>query len=478
MADITDYVFDTTLLEQIMKSLKDSFNIHVSVVDSNKDVVPVGDDGCEELEYKRFYPFESAEDIGGLMCSACDENTINNDDNQIRTYLSMISTLIEKETEAQQMGNEIIELSEQINFLFSLANKMSGTKKMITLCEMIVKEISKKINADSGFFSILDERSDNITATVNISGDEVAELKKEEVFKNAADKAGTFLSTTANGMSVIISPINTKEGVIGLMAYFRNKDKRFFVAYEKKFVSIIKNTVAYSLETLRLYENLKEIYFDTIKALTAAIDAKDPYTNGHSLRVAKYVIVIAQNMDFPDEDISKLEHAAYLHDLGKIGISDAILRKVGKLTDEEYKEMKQHPSYTEKILTPIKLHEDIVKAVVHHHEKLDGGGYPSGLSGDQITIGARILAVADVFDALTSNRSYRKAMVVEDALKILIDGIDSHFDKNVVVALIKSLEDGREKEELASVYSELSFCDVNQLNTFLLSLTGTSLTTV
>lgn len=470
MADITDYVLDTTLLEQIIKSLRDSFNIHVSVVDSNEDIVSVGDNGHKELEYMKFYPFESTEDIGGLRCSACDQNTFNNADNQIQIYLTMIKSLIEKETEAQQMCNEIIELSEQINFLYTLAGKISGTKKMITLCEMIIKEISEKIGADRSFFAVLDEQGKSTTATINISEEEVNELRKEKVFTNAIEKADTLISTTVNGMSVIISPVNTKDEIIGLMAYFRNKDKRFFVAHEKKFVSIVINTVKYSLETLRLYENLREVYLNTVKALTAAIDAKDPYTHGHSHRVAKYSVIIAKTMNLPVDEISMLEVAAYLHDLGKIGIPDAILKKTGKLSDEEFNEIKQHPTFTNKIIDPIKLPEYIVQVALQHHEKLGGGGYPNGLSGDKITIGARIVAVADVFDALTSDRPYRKAMTVEDALKVLVDEIGTHFDKEAVIALVQALGNDQESRCFEDVYPERSIVDFHRLNKFLTAL--------
>jgi len=188
------------------------------------------------------------------------------------------------------------------------------------------------------------------------------------------------------------------------MAFFRHKDTRFFTAYEKKFVSIINNIISPSLETFFLYNNLQELYLNTVKALAAAIDAKDAYTHGHSFRVAKFSLAIGNKLNLNDKALADLEVAAYMHDLGKIGIPEEILGKPGKLTTEEFNEVKRHPVLTSKILEPIKLPDFIVEGAVLHHERLDGSGYPFGLKGQKIPLFARIIAVADVFDALTSSR--------------------------------------------------------------------------
>ena len=471
MADLTEYISDTTLLEQMIKSLKDLFNVNVSVMDSNRKIIPIGDTDNKELETKRFYPFEFTENIGGLMCYAKNENAINNADGQLQIYMLAINTLLQREIEIQQMSDEIIELSEQINFLFLLAKDLSGIKELHVICKLIVDKISNKISADCGFISMKDVKGKSVTTTYNISEKDVIKMQDEEAFATSYKKLKTVLSTISNGMSVIVLPLNTKDTVFGFMAFFRNKDRRFFTAYEKKFVSIINNTVLYIIETIRLYDNLNDVYFNTIRSLASAVDAKDQYTHGHSSRVAKYSVAVAKKMDLPEADISKIEIAAYLHDLGKIGVPDAVLKKEGKLTDEEYNEIKKHPFYTDKILGPMHLPNFIVDAATQHHEKLGGDGYPFGLSGNEICIGARVIAVADVFDALTSKRTYRDKMTVEKALQILREDINNHFDKNAVLSLINVISDDIETSEISDIYHELKFSDLQHLNKFLVNLT-------
>ncbi|BCB96904.1 hypothetical protein JZK55_18260 [Dissulfurispira thermophila] len=255
------------------------------------------------------------------------------------------------------------------------------------------------------------------------------------------------------------------------MAFLRNPDKQQFTAYEKKFIGVINKSISSTLEILRLYEGLKKLYLNTVKALAAAIDAKDPYTHGHSFRVAKYSVAMARKLNLSEEAISDLEIAVYMHDLGKIGISEAVLKKAGKFTDEEYNEIKKHPHFTGKILAPINLPDFIVLTAIQHHKRLDGKGYPLGLSGDQIISTAKIVAVADVFDALTSDRPYRPAMPVEKALEILINDIDRAFDRKIVLALIDVLKDNDIIEEIKDVYRDLKFVDIHGLNCFLTTLT-------
>jgi HD-GYP domain-containing protein (c-di-GMP phosphodiesterase class II) len=206
---------------------------------------------------------------------------------------------------------------------------------------------------------------------------------------------------------------------------------------------------------------------NTIKALTAAIDAKDDYTLGHSFRVARISVSIGKYMQLRESQLADLEIAAYMHDLGKIGIRDAVLGKPGKLTEEEFNEIKEHPVFTNEFLQPINLPEFVMDAAVHHHERLDGSGYPNGLCGRQISPFARIIAVADVFDALTSERPYRPAMSVENSLKILCEGIDSKFDRQVVLALLSALHDDQIDSVLADHDISLEFTGIHHFNDFL-----------
>jgi HD-GYP domain-containing protein (c-di-GMP phosphodiesterase class II) len=187
----------------------------------------------------------------------------------------------------------------------------------------------------------------------------------------------------------------------------------------------------------------RELFLGSIRMLAAAIDEKDPYTRGHSGRVAKYSLMIGDILGLHAEDLDRLRISALLHDVGKIGVDDRVLKKPGKLTDEEFDLMKQHPVKGANIMRPVAQLRDILPGIELHHERMDGGGYPYGLQGDQIPLMARIIAVADTLDAITTNRPYQSAMDLEYALQRIRSLAISKFDAEVVSALEKAVHSGR-----------------------------------
>ena len=195
------------------------------------------------------------------------------------------------------------------------------------------------------------------------------------------------------------------------------------------------NHMASQLE--RHDQNLREMFIDTTKALAAAIDAKDPYTRGHSQRVAQISLEIAKEMGQSPSEQQKVNIAALLHDVGKIGIEDHILKKPGQLTDEEYGIIKQHPRWGAMIMGHISQLKEVVPAIQHHHERLDGTGYPEGLAGDQIPMLARIIAVADTFDAMTTDRLYQKAMDPQFVVSKLHEWKGTRYDPTVVDSMTR-----------------------------------------
>jgi putative nucleotidyltransferase with HDIG domain len=182
----------------------------------------------------------------------------------------------------------------------------------------------------------------------------------------------------------------------------------------------------------------QELFIASIRALAAAIDAKDPYTRGHSERVARYSSAIAKELALPTEEARKVRLSALLHDVGKIGVDDRIIRKPTALTDEEFDLMKAHPVKGAAIMEAIPQMADIIPGMKYHHEKWEGGGYPEGLKGEQIPLQARIVAVADAFDAMTTTRPYQKAMEVSYVLERLREMSSKRFDGQVVEALARS----------------------------------------
>ena len=187
----------------------------------------------------------------------------------------------------------------------------------------------------------------------------------------------------------------------------------------------------------------RELFLGSIRMLAAAIDEKDPYTRGHSGRVAKYSTLIGRELGLTEEDLDRLRIAALLHDVGKIGVDDRVLKKPGKLTDEEFDLMKQHTVKGANIMRPVAQLKEMLPGIELHHERLDGAGYPYGLSADQIPLMARIIAVADTLDAITTNRPYQSAMDLDFAMERIRSLAVSRFDPKVVAALESAVRAGR-----------------------------------
>jgi hypothetical protein len=187
----------------------------------------------------------------------------------------------------------------------------------------------------------------------------------------------------------------------------------------------------------------RDLFLGSIRMLAAAIDEKDPYTRGHSGRVAKYSMIIGENLGLDAGELDRLRISALLHDVGKIGVDDRVLKKPGKLTDEEFTLMKQHPVKGANIMRPVAQLKEMLPGIELHHERMDGGGYPYGLPGDKIPMMARIIAVADTFDAITTNRPYQSAMDLEFAMDRIRSLAISKFDPKVVAALESAVSTGR-----------------------------------
>src|SRR5450432_403767 len=185
-----------------------------------------------------------------------------------------------------------------------------------------------------------------------------------------------------------------------------------------------------------------ELFLSSIKALAEAIDAKDPYTRGHSERVASYAAVVAREMGLPGEDVERIRLSALLHDVGKIGVDDRIIRKPTALTEEEFEAMKTHPIKGAAIMSAIPQLADVIPGMKYHHEKWTGGGYPEGLSGERIPLQARIVSVADTYDAMTTTRPYQKAMEIGYVVERIRQFAGVRYDPVVVKAFLSAYEKG------------------------------------
>ncbi|MBQ5602723.1 MAG: HD domain-containing protein [Clostridia bacterium] len=283
-----------------------------------------------------------------------------------------------------------------------------------------------------------------------ICGDQVV----EEIRKFNKDLFIVLLT----GHKSMAPPIKTIRQ-LDIQGYYEKDDR--FDQLELWVESCVKSIK--QLREIRAYqENIAKAYMQTIETLRYVVETRDSETRGHSERVSKLAGAIALQMGFDTKEKELIETAGLFHDIGKVGVPDSILLKNGKLTDEEYDQIKLHPSAGEKILSTYTPFKDILPIVRQHHERYGGGGYPDGLAGDEICPGARVISVADSFDAMVSNRTYRKGLGIQKAIEELKNGSSKQFDAEVVKAFLALIE-STGIEEFNRLFYPLSSTDGGDL---------------
>ncbi len=247
-----------------------------------------------------------------------------------------------------------------------------------------------------------------------------------------------FGQLSARNLTLMSAPLVNKDNLIGVINCERKKDKKGpFTSDNLDLLETLASQASIAIENARLYHNLLNVYLETIRSLAAAIDAKDSYTHGHSRRVTDLSVGIALEMNLPKSEVDTIRHASLLHDVGKIGISEKILLKPGRLTDDEFETIKSHPYIGAGILNSIEFLHSVCEIIKHHHERYDGKGYPDKLAGEEIPLGARIICVADSFDAITSCRPYRKPLTFDEATEEVKRCSGTQFDPEVAAAFVR-----------------------------------------
>lgn len=244
-------------------------------------------------------------------------------------------------------------------------------------------------------------------------------------------------------------PLKMRGRIIGAMLLENAAGGRFFTEDDLDLLTTLSNRSMVAMENAWLYESLKNNYFATIQSLVNALEASDRFTKGHSERVRLLSVELGKHIGLDFKELELLEHASILHDIGKIGIDNFILQKQGRLTTREYSLIKTHPLIGDEILGPIETLEGVRKTIIQHHERYDGGGYPYGLRRDEILLKSRILSVADTFDAMMTDRPYRKAFTIQKVKEELRANAGTQFDPHVVEAFVDMLTT-RENELLSA----------------------------
>ncbi len=350
------------------------------------------------------------------------------------------------------------EKTAKINTLMELSALINSSLNVAEIRERTIEAALRLVDAETGSLLFLDEGTGELYFDVAL-GDKGESIKairlkrgqgiagwvaehREAVISNDvqndprffhdADRKSEFTTRT-----MICVPVRLKEKLVGVLETV-NKRIGFFGEEDKELLTALSNQVAVAIENARLYDELRDTFYSTIHALAETIELRDSYTAGHTMRVMNYSLAIGTEMGLSEKEMADLRLSAVLHDIGKIGVRDNVLLKKERLTIDEFDAMMKHAVYGADILGPIRQLRDIIHGVKWHHEKYDGSGYPDGLKGDAIPVIARIISVADTFDAMTTDRPYRKGLTAEAALGELRACAGTQFDPAVVQAFIRT----------------------------------------
>jgi HD-GYP domain-containing protein (c-di-GMP phosphodiesterase class II) len=264
----------------------------------------------------------------------------------------------------------------------------------------------------------------------------VADVYGDPRFFRDADSKTDFVTR-----NMICVPLKSRNRILGVLQVM-NKIEGCFTDEDLECALIFANQIAVAIENAVLYEELRETFLGTVLSLAESLDIRDRYTGGHTRRVKEYSLAIGQRLGLEPQELETLQLSAILHDIGKIGVRDNILLKNGRLDPEEFESIKRHPQYGAEILGHVKSLRVAIAGVKDHHESYDGSGYPGQLRGDDIPLFARIIKVADTFDAMTSDRAYRKALSFETAFAELRKFSGIHYDPRVVDAFFAAYRTG------------------------------------
>lgn len=352
----------------------------------------------------------------------------------------------------QQLESKVKELSS----LLDAFKQLNTNLELNDVFQNILMQMVKVLKAEAGTLWVVDYEQEMITASaatgptkdailnIQMNIDEgivgkvissgepyfIVNVSEDPSWAKRVDDTSGFLTT-----SMITVPLVSNNKVLGALQLLNKKGEVFFSEEDVNLAIALATQSALALQNSQIYNELYTMYMSVITTLAKVLDARDPYTAGHSERVARYAALTAERLGFNSRECGDLYKAALMHDIGKIGVPDDILRKPTRLTDEEYTLMKNHTVIGAKILSnlePKSTMKNAVQIARFHHERLDGSGYPDGLKGDEIPIFARIVGVVDAFDAMTTIRSYSNGKSFQDAALELIRCKHTLFDERVV----------------------------------------------
>ncbi len=366
---------------------------------------------------------------------------------------------VQRGIEKRRLAAENLRLREALS-LYKVTEAIAASLSLEAVISTAADSVMTEVHADvvltwlddarGGFF----QRALNVAPHLDLDGSSIridpgsvrARLSSgRPLVEHGGRSLAYFLADSEPPVhSLLAVPLKARERLLGWIAAASLTQSKHFDEGQRKLLSIIASRAAASIENARLYEDLQSTFKQTIQSLACAIDKMDRYTAGHSERVARYAVVLAQRLGLGADDIAIVRHSALMHDIGKIGCV-LNLNKPGRLTPQEYEAFKRHPVYGREILDPISFLGPVIPGVYSHHEFWNGRGYPQGLSGENIPLVARIIAIADTYDAMTTDRAYRPALPHEATIDEIERCAGSQFDPHAAHVFVSQLDDIREQ---------------------------------
>lgn len=371
-------------------------------------------------------------------------------------------TIADLAGELEQKNANLEHAVERLSSIYKIGLAINSTMDIDRLFNLVVRTTTTTLNAQIGYIILYDKNEKLLNVTNLIGGGKLIAPQKAIAMKdtsvstwvinnrkplliadiNQTPQFDRFSDLGYERKSLICVPLIVKDEIIGTISVVNKIDNSQFYSDELEMLTTIAAQAAIAIKNATLYEEQQQTYLNTIQALVSAIEASDSYTKGHSERVTRYSIEIGRKFNLPNDRLQILERAAILHDIGKIGIDLSLLHKQGKLSSHDITELQQHPLIGMKILEPIEFLLDVRTCIGQHHERYDGLGYPHRIKNSEQLLEARILSVADAFDAMTSDRPYRKALPLDVAIAELNDNAGTQFDPEIVDVFISILEEG------------------------------------
>ena len=292
---------------------------------------------------------------------------------------------------------------------------------MASTCSVILSnghghKVFFEVGSSDGTRELVQTHVDNVSGAAKWVTRHCKPLLRNDVTEREPGEPALLRESGLEHERILCVPLTAHGRTSGALRLTRTRDSHPFTQQDLATAELIGSMAAVALENTKLRQSVEDGYRTTIRALAGAIDAKDPYTRGHSQRVAEYALIAGVSLGMDEGDMTTLEYAAILHDAGKIGIDDAILRKPARLSAKEHAVVCDHPVIGAAIVNDIPFLQDAAELILHHHEHFDGGGYPHGLHGKDIPLGSRIIGIADAFDTMITDRPYRRALTINEAM--------------------------------------------------------------